>query len=97
MPRRPEPEGRRNSVCTKLSDSEFRAVEIARGSMDRSEWVRLSVLAAAERQRPPEGHLDRQAGAVAQNLAALDGGCPHRLPPGAWCKTCKTAKPEGGK
>lgn len=23
--------------------------------------------------------------------------CLHRLPPGAWCKTCKTAKPEGGK
>lgn len=27
----------------------------------------------------------------------LGAECPHRLPSGAWCKTCKTAKPEGGK
>jgi len=30
-------------------------------------------------------------------LDAETAQCPHRIPPGAWCKTCKTAKPEGGK
>lgn len=38
-----------------------------------------------------EAELDRLDGIGAQD------DCPHRLPPGAWCKTCKTAKPEGGK
>ena len=77
MPRPQDPEGRRNTVCAKLSDSELRTVEIARGHMDRSEWVRGALLAAAERGQPREGYADRQSEAVAQNLAALEGDCPH--------------------
>ena len=72
-----EPEGKRHTICTKLSDSELEAIEAARGSTDRSEWVRLALLAAAERQQPFPGSADRQAGAVRENLAALKGDCPH--------------------
>jgi hypothetical protein len=72
-----EAEGKRHTICTKLSDSELEAVETARGSMERSEWVRLALLVAIERDRPPAGGIDRQAGAVRENLAALKGDCPH--------------------
>jgi hypothetical protein len=81
MPARPgrpeEPEGKRHTVCTKLSDAQLEAIETARGSMERSEWVRVTLLAQAERQRPPAGSVDREAAAVRQNLAALRGDCPH--------------------
>jgi len=60
-------EGKRVTICAKFSDDEASAVDTARGSMSRSEWLRLAALAAAERQRPPAGRIDRQAGAVRQN------------------------------
>jgi hypothetical protein len=62
MPRHQEPEGRRNSVCTKLSDAEFAAVEAARGDMDRSEWVRFTLLISAD--------AIRQAGVAVRNFIA---------------------------
>lgn len=81
MPARPgrpkEPEGKRHTICTKLSDAELEVIETARGHVERSEWVRLTLLAQAERQIPPAGTVDREAGAVRQNLAALRGDCPH--------------------
>jgi hypothetical protein len=73
-----EPEGKRHTICTKLSDTELEVIETARGSTERSEWVRLTLMAAAERGRPLAGTVaDRQADAVRQNLAALKGDCPH--------------------
>lgn len=64
-------------VYARLSDTELEVIETARGSMERSEWVRLALLAQTERQRPPAGSVDREAAAARQNPAALAGNCPH--------------------
>jgi hypothetical protein len=70
MPRRPEPEGRRNSVCTKLSDSELAEVEAARGDMDLSAWVRFTLLIAADAVRQAETARQRFAAAQEQSQPA---------------------------
>ena len=87
MPRRPEPEGRRNSVCTKLSDAEFAAVEAARGDMERSEWVRFTLLISAD--------AVQQAKTARQNFAAEQRQNQRR----AHALTCKCGicRPNGGK
>lgn len=81
MPARPgrpkEPDGKRHTVCAKLSDAELEVIETARGGMERSEWIRLTLLAQAERSKPHAGSVDREAAAVRQNLAAIRGDCPH--------------------
>ncbi len=75
---RPEsPDGKRVTICAKFSEAQAAVIDTARGHMGRSEWLRLAALAAAEQQRPPAGHVDRQAEAVRQNHAAAAGECPH--------------------
>lgn len=75
--RKKEPEGKRVTICAKFSEAEEAVIDTARGDMNRSEWLRLAALAAAERQRTPAGHVDREAEAVRQNLAAAQGDCGH--------------------
>lgn len=78
MARPKSPEGKSNTVCTKLSDAELAAVDEARGRLSVSEWARLALVAEAERQRPPPAaHTDRQAAYAEQNRAARNGDCPH--------------------
>jgi hypothetical protein len=75
---RPEsPDGKRVTICAKFSEAQAAAIDAARGHMMRSEWLRHAALAEAERQQAPAGHVDRQAEAVRQNLAAARGDCPH--------------------
>jgi hypothetical protein len=70
-------EGKRITICAKFSEAEAAQIDEARGMATRSQWLRSAVLAAAERQQPPTGHVDRQAHAVRQNRAAANGDCPH--------------------
>jgi hypothetical protein len=77
MARPKTPEGKRVTICARFSEAQAAEIDAARGTMDRSAWVRLAALAAAERQRPPAGHVDRQAQAVRQNRAAANGPCLH--------------------
>ena len=77
MSRPKTPEGKRVTICARFSEAQAAEVDVARGTMSRSEWVRLAALAAAERQRPPAGSIDRQAEAVRQNRRAANGDCPH--------------------
>lgn len=55
--------------------------------------------ARSEAQRRGQPFGDYIDGLITAERGRVDPepDCPHRLPPGAWCKTCKTAKPEGGK
>jgi hypothetical protein len=77
MARPKTPDGKRVTICAKFSEAQAAEIDIARGHMDRGEWLRIAALAAAERQRPPAGHADRQTEAVRQNRAAANGDCPH--------------------
>jgi len=62
MARPKTPQGKRITICIKVSEEQAALIDTARGNRDRSEWGRDALLAAAERQRPPAGHADRQAG-----------------------------------
>jgi len=53
MARPKTPEGKRVTICAKFSEAQAAEIDAARGTMDRSEWMRLAALAATERQRPP--------------------------------------------
>lgn len=77
MARPQTPDGKRVTICAKFSEAEEVLIDTARGHMSRSEWLRLAALATADQERPPAGHMDRQAQAVRQNLAAAKGDCPH--------------------
>ena len=77
MARPKSPEGKRVTICAKFSEAQAAEIDAARGTIDRSEWMRRAALSAAERQRIPAGHFDRQAQAVRQNRAAASGDCPH--------------------
>ena len=77
MARPKTPEGKRVTICGKFSEAEAGQIDEARGMATRSQWLRSAALAAAERQRPPAGHADRQVQAVRQNRAAANGDCPH--------------------
>lgn len=77
MPRKKNPDAKDVTMSARFSDAEAAAIDVARGVTDRSVWLRNAALVAVERQRPSAGHVDRQAEAVAQNLAAAQGDCPH--------------------
>ena len=70
-------QGKRVTICIKVSEEQATLIDAARGIRDLSAWGRDALLAAAERQHPPAGHVDRQAQAVRQNRAAANGDCPH--------------------
>ena len=77
MSRPKTPEGKRVTICAKFSEAEAAQIDEARGMATRSQWLHSALLAAAERQRPPAGSIDRQAEAVRQNRRAANGDCPH--------------------
>lgn len=64
-------------MSARVSEAEAQLIDAARGIEERGVWLRRAALAAAERQRPPAGHADRQAEACGQNLAAARGDCSH--------------------
>jgi len=70
------PEGKRVTVCTKFSEAEAEAIDVARGMATRSQWLRSAALAAAER-RSPAIHLNPPVHALRQVRAAEQGECPH--------------------
>ena len=86
MSRPKTPEGKRVTICARFSEAQAAEVDVARGTMSRSEWVRLAALAAALRlaalaaalrQQMPAGSIDRQAEVVRQNRRAANGPCLH--------------------
>jgi hypothetical protein len=97
-------------MSARFSETEAAAIDAARGSTDRSVWLRDVALAAARapgrKRRPPEKRGGQTAPArapvppVSTKLPAAPPGasrpvaaeCDHRLPPGAWCKTCGRTK-----
>lgn len=106
MARTKTPGGKRVTICAKFSEAEEAAIDAARGTVNRSEWLRRAALAAARRRpsasapgargqkviaEPPPSKPDPappEPATVRRYLAS----CPHRLPSGAWCKTCGRSK-----
>lgn len=78
------------SAC--FTEAEAAAINEARGIEDRATWLRRAALVALERQRPPAGSVDRQAEAVRENLAAMQGAAcpphPHRRVNKGLCSAC---------
>ncbi len=112
MARPKTPEGKRVTICAKFSEAQAAEIDAARGSMDRSEWLRLAALAAAGRQRTP-ARKPRTGTAPAVTFTApldspnarialgVDPDCPHpkaRINKGL-CGNCGTnvaARASGG-
>jgi len=72
MPRPKTREGNSEQFCVRVSLDLLEEIDAARGELSRPDWGRDAFLAAL-------GH------AAAKSRT---GGCPHRLPAGAYCKTC---------
>jgi hypothetical protein len=77
MARPKSPDGKHVTMSARFTQAETTQIDIARGHEDRSTFVSRAVLAAVERMRPPAGSADRESAAVAENLAAATGECPH--------------------
>jgi hypothetical protein len=101
-------------MTTRFSESEAAEIDAARGTTDRSEWLRTAALAAARASgRAPlsfggikiiaDDRMPPDTIALASRSRSREGvsvaaarikreSCPHRLPVGAYCKTCERAK-----
>jgi hypothetical protein len=96
MGRQRQPDGRRVTVSTKLSDAETAALDAARGLVTRGAWLRGAAMAAAEQQTPPgpparplhaaDNGTDREAD------SGQSGGASHRCPVKGWCADCQEWK-----
>lgn len=55
------PDGMRVTMCVKFSEPQAAVIDAARGHQDRSEWLRLTALAAAGYQLVPAAHASMGA------------------------------------
>ena len=82
-----EPEGKRVTFSVKLREQDAEAADAiaAESGWSRSVWLQhlISVAIAGKR--------DSQA-AHATMRQVRQAACPHRLPPGAYCKPCGRTK-----
>ena len=102
MGRTPTPDGKRNPWSVKLSDAKSAAADAAREGMPRALWLESLIDAALDgralRGRTgPARHQPAAAPPQPPDPAPVSrepkpADCPHRLPRGAWCKTCRRTK-----
>jgi hypothetical protein len=111
MARPRTPDGRRVIVPVRLSEADATALDAARGTTPRSEWVAQAIRArlqagrsAAAKSRSPRAARPRPAPTATElaNERARDlrgsGEVPHRCPVKGWCSVCgemKGPKPKG--
>lgn len=61
--RKKEPDGKRVTICAKVSEAEAALIDAARGTVSRSEWIRSAALATtlpAEEDCPhPEARINK--------------------------------------
>ena len=99
MARERTPEGKRVVIPVRVSEPKAAAIDKARGETARSVWVEAAIderlerldQAEYERQMAAASGGNRAAPLLPSLLNARIASLPVR------CKTCKTAKPEGGK
>lgn len=79
-----EPEGKRVTFSVKLSEQDAEAADAiaAESGWSRSAWLQHLISVAIT------GKRDSQAAHATMRRQANPAACPHRLPPGAYCKTC---------
>jgi hypothetical protein len=71
----------------------LRGVALAAARASRRKPLPTDVITITADERMPEGFaamttsLDQPAAVI-----PVTGKCPHRIPPGAWCKTCGRTK-----
>jgi hypothetical protein len=104
VPRPKSPEGKHVTMSARFTEAEAALIDEARGTDDRNTWIRRVALAAVSgsARKPPEKRGGSIAPARVPPVPVSDRppkappaartGCPHRLPPGAFCKTCGQAK-----
>jgi hypothetical protein len=103
MPRSKTPDGKRVGWTVKLTEAESAAADalIAEHGLSRSAWLGNLIRSALESRggrtaAAPQRQARRPAGTapVAAELARerardqREDDCPHRKPPGAFCKLC---------
>ena len=76
-----------------MTDYHTKPVLAARVDASLKAWVRDE----AKRRGQAVGDFLEEVLTAERDRLGADPACPHRIPPGAWCKTCKTAKPEESK
>jgi hypothetical protein len=87
--RKPEPKGKRVTFSVKLSEEDAAAADTlaTRLGWSRSAWLH-HLISVAIAGMPDSG----AAQTMMKHQRATPPVCPHRMPPGAWCKTCQTTK-----
>ena len=82
-----EPEGKRVTFSVKLSEQDAAAADAvaAESGWSRSAWLQHLISRAITGRRDSE--------AAHKTMRRQSAACPHRLPSGAYCKTCQQAKP----
>jgi hypothetical protein len=71
-------------MSARFSTAEAALVDAVRGETERGPWLWRIALSAA--QGAADVPLVPQEPERSRNPAK--GACPHRVPPGAWCKRC---------
>jgi hypothetical protein len=77
-------------MAARFTSGEAAAIDDKRGDTDRSVWLRSAALAALSTGNPQTGTSPQQV-AVNAN-PARPAGCSHRIPSGAYCKTCEQVR-----
>lgn len=78
-------------MTTRYSKAEAAEIDVARGDVSASEWIRAVTLAAARAGQPPPIRLIEVESRTILR-AKRSSACPHRLPPGTYCKDCGRTK-----
>ena len=100
MPRPKSPDGKNENVCIKVSPLLLAEIDAARGRQSRSDWGRDAFIAALGAKEPARGRRAKAPEAPPTMPSAgppprprkAGTDCPHRLPPGAYCKACGRSK-----
>ena len=98
MARKPTPDGKRVTACTKFSEAEADRMDAARGALTRSEWLRSLALAAIEPEPAARPAPKRRPPAASRAPVAADlppqatpqraSKAGHRCPVKGWCEPC---------
>jgi hypothetical protein len=89
VPRKKSPDAKNVTMSARFSEAEAAMIDEARGTEDRSVFVRRAALAAIERLRSPAEAPARPASAETKEpKPRAKGPCDHRIPPGSYCRRC---------
>jgi hypothetical protein len=100
MPRKKSPDPKEVTMSARFTSAEAEQIDAARGSADRSPWLRQVALAATQPPGLPPVQTQTRGQRVKSGpppgkpvpVHFPQPACDPRLPVGAYCKTCERTK-----